>query len=189
MVFRRRQPLRRRPPILHNRSIRRAAIRRLQVAHQLLEEGRWTQAAEHFEELAAASESRGVPQAPNLFMQAGRARIENGQNVEGIQHLHHAVELFDEFDQALRLHRIRPRILAELKKRGLEREAMELDSKIHQILDQKRRSGMPMDTLEPEKQLPTRCSSCGGALRPDEIEWFNNHSAACAYCGSVVRAE
>lgn len=189
MAFQRRPPFRRRPPILRGRPIQRAAIRRLKVAHQLLEEGRWAQAAEHFEQLAAAAESRAMPQTPNLFLQAGRARIENGEQVEGLKHLHHAVDLLGEFDQTQRLQRIRSRVVAELKSHNLEREAMTLDSKIHQILDQKQRSMMTGEVIEPDKQLPTKCPSCGGALRPDEIEWFDNHSAACAYCGSVVRAD
>jgi hypothetical protein len=35
--------------------------------------------------------------------------------------------------------------------------------------------------------LPTHCPSCGAALRPDEIEWLDESTAECAYCGSPVR--
>jgi hypothetical protein len=37
--------------------------------------------------------------------------------------------------------------------------------------------------------LPTHCPACGAAVRPDEVEWLDDVTAECAYCGSPVREE
>ena len=33
----------------------------------------------------------------------------------------------------------------------------------------------------------SHCPSCGASLRPDEVEWLDDVTAECAYCGSPVR--
>jgi endogenous inhibitor of DNA gyrase (YacG/DUF329 family) len=37
--------------------------------------------------------------------------------------------------------------------------------------------------------LPTHCPACGGTVRPDEVEWLDEITAECAYCGSPVRED
>jgi hypothetical protein len=37
--------------------------------------------------------------------------------------------------------------------------------------------------------LPTHCPSCGAAVKPDEVEWLDDITAECGYCGSPVREE
>ena len=189
MVFRRRPPLRRRPYGPGRRPIKRAAIRQLRIAHRLFNEGQWDRAAQQFERLASAAEDRGLPQAPQLFLLSGRTRIENGELAIGFKHLHHAVQLFGQFGQIQRLILIRPRLSSELKQRGLDREAVELDNAIHDLLDRSPVAKSASNPPSSRGRLPVKCPSCGGALRPDEVVWFDPLSAACAYCGSVVQAE
>ena len=189
MVFRRRLPLRRRPYGPGRRPIKRAAIRQLRIAHRLFDEGQWNKAAEQFERLASAAEDRGFPQAPQLFLLSGRARIEDGELAIGVKHLHHAVQLFGQFEQIQRLILIRPRLSSELKQRGLDREAVELDNAIHDLLDRSPVAKSASNPPSSSGRLPVKCPSCGGALRPDEVVWFDPLSAACAYCGSVVQGE
>jgi DNA-directed RNA polymerase subunit RPC12/RpoP len=40
-----------------------------------------------------------------------------------------------------------------------------------------------------ETRLPAKCSSCGGNVHPEEVEWSGTHFAACAYCGSKLEIE
>jgi NAD-dependent SIR2 family protein deacetylase len=58
------------------------------------------------------------------------------------------------------------------------------------------RANLPADFTPPANQvparkppLPTHCPSCGGAVRPDEIEWLDEVTAECDYCGSPLRSE
>ncbi len=37
-------------------------------------------------------------------------------------------------------------------------------------------------------RLPARCPTCGASVRPDEIEWLDDATVACAYCKGAIRA-
>jgi len=37
--------------------------------------------------------------------------------------------------------------------------------------------------------LPTHCPACGAALKPNDVEWLDDVTAECEYCGSPVRGE
>jgi hypothetical protein len=37
-------------------------------------------------------------------------------------------------------------------------------------------------------RLPARCPFCGASVRPDEVEWLDDASVACAYCKSTIQA-
>jgi hypothetical protein len=188
MVFRRRPPIGQRPARRRLRPLRRAAIRQLRIANQMYDQGNWAQAAERFERLASGAAERTLPQAPQLFLRAGRARIAAGEPEIGIGHLHQAVNFMGQFGQIQRLNQLRPRLMNELKQHGLEREAVELDHVIHKLLDQHGQSTSGPDSSSLTSRLPTKCPSCGDTLRPDEIEWIDARSGVCAYCGSVVQA-
>jgi hypothetical protein len=37
--------------------------------------------------------------------------------------------------------------------------------------------------------LPTHCPSCGAGVRANEIEWLDDVTAECDYCGSPIRGD
>jgi hypothetical protein len=103
----------------------------------------------------------------------------------GMPSLKRAFELLVGQRRPLRLHRVARRVISELEERGLETEAAEVES----WLPSASPSEPSMDTSEKRPVLPTHCPSCGAAVRPDEIEWLEDNTAECAYCGSPVRAQ
>jgi hypothetical protein len=85
------------------------------------------------------------------------------------------------------MQRIGRRAIDELKGRGLTAEANEIAALL---------SGNLPATSEPELAipakkpiLPTHCPSCGAGVRSDEVEWLDDLTAECDYCGSPVRGE
>lgn len=78
------------------------------------------------------------------------------------------------------------RIVNELQARGLNIEADEI-----KILLGGNLPITPTKTASPQKRpvLPTHCPACGAAVKPDEVEWLDDITAECAYCGSPVRDE
>ena len=82
-----------------------------------------------------------------------------------------------------RLHQTGTRIVAELKERGLENEAAEIESILSEILPKT----FSAEPLSKHPVLPTHCPSCGAPLRPDEVEWLDEVTAECGYCGSPAR--
>ena len=157
----------------------------LQEANFAFDKGEYGRAGELFERIAQTAAARGGPRAPFFYVQAGRARILAGQTSLGVPSLKRAFELLAQQGQPLRLHRIARRVISELNERGLEREAAEVKSWLNHA------SPSEPSVDEPFRRpvLPTRCPSCGAMVRPDEIDWLDDITAECAYCGSPVRAE
>lgn len=159
----------------------------LQRANELMAVGDFNGAAEAFEQLATAAEGRNGPRAPRFFLDAGRARILARQTDAGMAHLKHGLELFAARGEMLHLHRTGRRIVAELEQRGMSAEAREIEALLNGNLPV---SFTPPAALPTRKSiLPTHCPSCGGAVRADEVEWLDEVTAECSYCGSPVRGE
>ena len=80
------------------------------------------------------------------------------------------------------------RVIAELNARGLSNEVTDIEILLKTHLPAK-------FTIEPQANptkkpiLPTHCPSCGAVVKPDEVEWLDEITAECGYCGSPVREE
>ena len=157
----------------------------LQEANFAFDKGEYGRAAELFEQIAQTAAARGGPRASLFYLQAGRARILAGQTRLGMPSLKRGLELLAQHRQFPRLHQAGTRVIAELSQRGLKEEAAEIETWLKNTLPT-----VPIiDSSEKRPALPTHCPSCGAGLRPDEVEWLDNVTAECAYCGSPVRAE
>jgi hypothetical protein len=158
----------------------------LQEANFAFDKGEYGRAGELFEQIAKTAAARGGPRAPLFYLQAGRARILAEQTALGMPSLKRGLELLAEHGRFLRLHRAAGRVIAELNERGLKKEASEIETWL-------KTASPSMPAFEsseaPAKRpvLPTHCPSCGATLRPDEVEWLDNVTAECAYCGSPIR--
>ncbi len=158
----------------------------LQEANFAFDKGNYGRAAELFEQIAQTADARGGPRAPIFHLQAGRARIFAGQTKLGMSSLKRGLELFAQRGQLHKFHRASQRVIAELNARGLTAEATEIEAWLKNL-------AAPMSNLEtkslPVKRptLPTHCPSCGAAIRPDEVDWLDEVTAECEYCGSPVR--
>jgi hypothetical protein len=180
----RRRPLRRRftgpvPPR------RRAALKRLQRAHQLMSEGSFKEAGRIFEELAEGAAKRRIPRAPQLFLQAGQAFIKAGEHPHGIELLRRGLHLMERMGQYRRLPAASQRVLAELEALGFTEEREALETEIQEMLSQ---HGISLSaTSQQEKpRLPGKCPQCGGTVHPQEVEWIDERTASCDYCGSIL---
>lgn len=160
----------------------------LQEANLAFDKGEYGRAAELFEQIAQGADARGGPRAPIFHLQAGRSRILAGQTKLGMPSLVRGLQLFAERRQYQRLHRAGQRAIHELKERELTNEAAEIEALLKSSLP-----SLPVteQQSEPARRptLPTHCPQCGAALRPDEVEWLDDSTAECAYCGSPVREE
>lgn len=157
----------------------------LQEANFAFDKGEYGRAGELFEQLAQTSAARGGPRAPLFYLQAGRARILAGQTALGMPSLQRAFELLVQQRRPLQLNRNARRVISELQERGLETEAAEVERWLNHVAPSEPSIASP----ERRTILPTQCLSCGATVRPDEIEWLDDFTAECAYCGSPLQAE
>ena len=155
----------------------------LQEAIFAFDKGEYGRAGELFEKLAETAAARGGPRAPLFYLKAGQARILAGQTALGMPSLRRGLEILAERERPQRLQNAGRRVISALNERGLGKEASEIETWLRTRLP----SGIPLDTPEKRPTLPTRCPSCGAPLRPDEVEWLDESTAECAYCGSPIR--
>jgi hypothetical protein len=157
----------------------------LQEANFAFDKGEYGRAGELFEKLAEVAAARGGPRAPLFYLQAGRARVLAGQTSLGMPSLRRGLELLAQGGQFPRLNQAGRRVISELDERGLKREAAEIEAWLKTVAP-----SAPEPSPSPKRPvLPTHCPACGAGLRPDEIEWLDEITAECAYCGSPIRAE
>jgi hypothetical protein len=177
----RRRPIRRR----FQGPKRQAGLERLQRANRLMAEEAYIEAGNLFEELASGAARRRIPRAPQLFLQAGNAFIKAGKHEHGFDLLRRGLHLMERMGQYRRLPIVSQRVLNELESLGLVEERETLEKEIQQLLSQK---GLSFSTeiKEQKPRLPGKCPQCGGTVHPNEIEWIDDRTATCVYCGSIL---
>ena len=160
----------------------------LQEANFVFDKGEYGRAGELFERIAEVADARGGPRAPLFHLQAGRARIYAGQTALGMPSLKRGLELFAQRGQFDKFRDAGMRAIADLNERGLVKEAAEIEAILNVVAP-----SMPAVKVQPAAArkpiLPTHCPSCGAPLRPDEVEWLDEVTAECGFCGSPIREE
>ena len=156
-------------------------------ANRALQNGDYESAAEAFEQLARLATTNRRHRGPLFLFQAGLARIRNNQVDLGMDHLNQGFNQLALAGEWFRVKRARRSIAQELIESGHGAEAEELNKFIEDRAPLG--SQAEPEDAEPEKRpvLPTHCPSCGAAVRPGEVEWLDEMTAECAYCGSPVR--
>jgi hypothetical protein len=161
----------------------------LQRANQLMVSGHYAEAAGIFEQFANGALARNGPRAPWFFLRAGQARLLAGQVPPGMAHLQQGLSLFAGRGQFQRLSHAGMRFVAELTARGLTAEAKQIENYIKTTLPPGFVPAPGTGGGKTRPVLPTKCPGCGGPLHSDEVEWADELTAECPYCGSAVRAQ
>jgi hypothetical protein len=157
-------------------------------SNELLATGQFSKGADGLEKLARAAEARGGRRAANLYLEAGRARFMAGQRAEGVELLRRGFGLLKASPFHHRLGRTARRIIDELKERGFAEEAEQIAILVGGIGPEPATFDAGTAALR-RPSLPTHCPGCGAPVRPDEVDWLDDVTAECEYCGSPVRAE
>ena len=160
----------------------------LRRANELAAVGDFAGAASSFEELARGAVARDGPRAPLLLFQAGRMRILAGEIPLGMTHLQQGLELFAARGQWRQFRNTGQRAVAELSQRGLTGQAEQIEAILKTSLPASFSLGPRVESEKPKPVLPTNCPGCGGPLHSDEVDWTDEITAECPYCGSAVRA-
>jgi tetratricopeptide (TPR) repeat protein len=183
-MFRRRRfrplrPLRRRGPLPPGRPVPEP----LRKAMVLLEQGKFAEAAAAFDDLAQGAEERGNSfRAANLIAQAARCYLQLDDVDAAYERGMKALELFKQAERPGAARRLGERMVKVLREKGRQAEAEALERELKQL-------PAPARAGAPHRELPPKCSQCGGPIRESEATWLGPSSAECPYCGSVVKAE
>jgi hypothetical protein len=162
----------------------------LQKANELMAIEDYPGAALAFEELAQRAMGRNGPAAPHLYLQAGTARILAGQTPTGVVHIKRALALFAARGEWQKFQRNRRRVVELLTGLGLSKEAKALETYLSgEVPDGVEESPDPgMQINHTKAILPAKCLGCGAPLRSDEVDWVDENSAECPYCGTIAQS-
>jgi len=185
--MRSRRPLRRPHRLRHHPSST-PAQRMLQRAHRSMELGEHANAAALFEQLAREAHDRNrLRQAPRLYLQAARGYILAGDLRLADAQLWIGLRILAKQKNWLQLHIIGQRIIHELEEWGHQQLAQNVKIWLSDTLPNKI---LPVQHEQiTHGLLPVKCPSCGGAILSDEVDWLDNNTGECPYCGSAVRAK
>jgi hypothetical protein len=159
----------------------------LQEANFAFAKGEYGRAGELFERIAQAADVRGGPRAPLFHLQAGRARALAGQVELAMPSLRRGLEILAERRQLNRLHQAGHRLISDLRENNLEAEAQEIETWIRELAPSLPSFDEPREAQPDRPELPAHCPSCGAAISPGEVEWMDENTAECAFCGSPLR--
>lgn len=169
------------PPVAHG------VLRRINQAHALNAEGQHRQAAILFEELALDAPRQDIRRAPQFAIQAGMAWLAAGENERALDRFRRALGAIRRHAQPRRYQSASQRVFERLRQHGLTAEAAALEAELERQPFEPAQAGEP-PSAPAARRLPGKCASCGSTLRSDEVEWIDDDSAACDYCGSVIEA-
>lgn len=156
-----------------------------------MEMGQYLRAAAVFEQLALGAQKLQIPRAPFLFIQAGRGYLLGGDHQRGFDHIKQGLALLAESSRWVELQRVGRRVIAEIEELGLSKQSLAIRDWLVDALPEKFSdlNAVPTQGAQKRAHLPTHCPQCGGALDPGTVNWLDEATAECLYCGSPVRAE
>jgi hypothetical protein len=160
----------------------------LSRAHGLFAAGRFDEAAGLFEELGVEARAGGLPRAPRFFVQAARANWRAGRVAHGMDLLRIALDLLAAVGAIGILGQVANITVAELNGMGLTKEAEAIRAYASQTPGWDA-APAPGPAAAARPVLPLHCPQCGASIRPDEVDWIDEKTAECAYCGSPLRPE
>lgn len=163
-------------------------------AHELMAVGEFSAAEDLLVRVAAlAAGHQYFRRAGQLYAQAAYAALEGGSVTPAQAHADKAIAALVDGPDVAHAVRVVNRLADQMRAHGHESEASALHQKLDARLAEK---GIDVAELRdhvavqeaPSRELPAQCHACLGPVRPDDVEWLDETSAACAYCGTVLKA-
>ena len=165
---------------------KRPAMRKLEQARKAFALGDYALASTLFEELAQSAEERGMAnRAGDLRLRVAQCALRAGNKRGAEEQTRSALRLFVRAGRSAKVQQLLPKVVSALEEEGGHEQAAELRQLAEGLLGS---TSAAVGDREVRGQLPGKCPTCGGPLRPDDLEWLGSGSAECPYCGGVVTA-
>ena len=162
----------------------------LAAANQLMENGKPGEAAPLLAGIAANLERPRPRRAANIHARAAHAYADAGQEQPALAQARSALRMFIQYNMAERTPVFYTNIRRKFTHKNMPAAAASLQTEFH-IQDLPPQAPDPAGAPAQARQrghLPGNCPKCGAPLRPGEVDWVDDRSAECSYCGSLVSA-
>jgi hypothetical protein len=158
----------------------------LNQANQLQRSGQFGQAAPLFQRLAQEMANLNHPRrAANLHAQAAHCYADSGNAVNALSQARTAMNLFIQYQMMERTPRFYSNITRKFQARGMDQAAASLQAEFGGAVDALPVAAQPVQP-KPRGHLPNACPKCGAPVRSDDVDWIDDASAECPYCGTVL---
>ena len=169
-----------------------APIVRRQIfeANQLLQSGQYVQAGDAFSGLASQAKENGHPRrAANLNTQAAHAYIDGKNENLALTQSRSALTLFQQLGMVDRAAQFWRNIQNHLQRAGMSSALASLRQEFGSKIDLTPLQKPVAPSPAKQGHLPAQCPGCGAPVRTDEVEWVDEQSAECPFCGSILISE
>lgn len=162
-------------------------------ANRRQETGDFAGAADLYEQVANLRGGRRPRQAAQLLAAAGRARLLARQEAAAQPLFQRALQLLADEGRWLSYHHQSQRILDGLREQGYPQQAdallvwmngQRLPAKVQAQINTP-----PQPAPARRPRLPLKCTGCGAPVDPRDVEWVDDATAECSYCGGMLRGE
>ena len=161
-------------------------------ANRLFTNGNYIDAAALYEKLAIGAYDRGLPRAPMLFMQSGKALLIAGKVVRGMSITQRGLGILADHARWHELYQFGRRSVNILNELGYKKEADGMEAWLKTRLPEKEEAAIIAagETATVKKPtFPVTCPACGARIHPDEVKVIDKSTVECRFCGSVIRGE
>lgn len=169
-------------------------MRELQRANALEAQGQFADAAPLFAQLSELAAQRQMPaRAANLSLRAARAYLEIRDVAHALPYAQRGLQALADLGNWERVQRAGARIVQALRAQGHKADADALQKQITEMMASAgltfdpNATAAPSAAEQPRGSVPAKCPQCAGPLRSDEVEWIDNDTVECPYCGSAVK--
>ena len=176
-------------PRFQNRPLTAGQIALLARANKLMLDGKPSEAGPLFAQLAKDLQSSNHPRrAANLYARAAHAFADCHDEQAALGLARTALSLFIQFKMAQRAPVFYANITQKMSNKGMKSAADTLQREFGAQI------ALPPSELEQGKHpqrglLPTSCPKCGGPVHSEDINWVDENTAECEYCGTLIRTE
>jgi hypothetical protein len=164
----------------------------LMQANQLMLAGQAIEAATIFASIGLFAQQNGMPaRSANLSARAALAYLEANDLAHAKEYALKAASQSLDGGNVQQAVRIAQQVLAQMKARNITQEADAMKAQFDALLSP---YGVTLAAggtapAQVHGKLPVQCPSCLGPVRPDAVEWIDDQTAECAFCGNIIRVE
>lgn len=154
-------------------------------ANQLFQMGQYETAAVEYAQLAHRMERIGKPrQAANLHAQAALAWAKAGIEPRANNQANMAFSQFTLLGMKQRMNEFRTQFNQALHPNTADQKE---NPPLEPVENNQQTTHIPASTVR-HGRLPSVCSHCGAPVRSTEVEWIDDSSAECDFCGAILQA-
>jgi hypothetical protein len=158
-------------------------------ANQLTASGKPLEAGPLFADVAEAMQRSNHPRrAANLYARAAHAFADGNNKQATLDYSRKALALLTQFKMIRRAPMFFANITRKMVDKGMNAASDALRREYGVQMPAQLVATQPAN-LQHRGILPISCPKCGAAVHSDSVDWVDDSTAECEYCGTLIQVE